>query len=377
MCMFFPFAMKFVMLISESIKETARRRHFASLVLGIPFDNPLKQTLMAVRLALLDPAKKHDKKQIEAVVKDASLNSLYEAMLEAWPQLLIQILVVLSTGEITPVQAFSMLSSLLTQSLTASRGFFVQCRKSYADPEPSPMIFWVFFPMLVLVVSSVISWSTIGLIKEFTALVILIATWLSLWWAEKRGKAVAKIKEAENLELGIVGKTTNRESCNEEEDILLLKVSDDKEGKGGEDFGQVARTNQENGAIQERKEEAERNENRRSTNSERAPPDVMVITEDEETQAGTSYTEERTGEHDLLVLPPSNFREGKAERLAFNWNAKEGVATVTAEEQIWQRGKRAINLATWSDRDCKGELGGLRIRTSSNEEITQIKSLYG
>ena len=66
LCMFFPFAMKFVMLISESIKGTARRKHFASLVLGIPFDNPLKQTLMAVRLALLDPAKKQDKKQIEA-----------------------------------------------------------------------------------------------------------------------------------------------------------------------------------------------------------------------------------------------------------------------------------------------------------------------
>ena len=81
--------------------------------------------------------------------------------------------------------------------------------------------------------------------------------------------------------------------------------------------------------------------------------------------------------HDLLVLPPSNFNEGEAEALALNWNANEGVETVAAEEQIWQRGKKAINLKTWSDRDCEGELRGLGIRTSSTEGITQIRSLHG
>ena len=216
LCMFLPFSMKFGMLISESIKGNARRRHIASLFLGIPFVNPLKQTLMAVRLALLDPAKKQDKRKIEAVVKDASLNSLYEAVLEAGPQLLIQMHIVLSTGEISLVQALSMVSSLLTLALAASRGFFVQRGKKYADPEPSPqLIFWVFLPMFVLVVSAVLSWSTIGgLVKEYIGLVILVcvaATWLSLWLAEKRGGAVAE--EAETIELGIVAETTNTEDC--------------------------------------------------------------------------------------------------------------------------------------------------------------------
>ena len=154
--MFLPFAMKVGMLVSESILGKAGVRHFASVLLSIPFVNPLKQTLMAIRLAMLDPTKKKNAKEIEAVVKDASLNSLYEAILEAGPQLLIQMHIVLSTGEISSIQAISMASSLLTLTLAASRGFFVQRPKKFADPEPSPqMILLVFLPMLTLIVSAV------------------------------------------------------------------------------------------------------------------------------------------------------------------------------------------------------------------------------
>ena len=56
--MFLPFAMKVGMLMSESILGKAGVRHFASVLLSIPFLNPLKQTLMAIRLAMLDPTKK-------------------------------------------------------------------------------------------------------------------------------------------------------------------------------------------------------------------------------------------------------------------------------------------------------------------------------
>ena len=119
--MFLPFAMKVGMLVSESILGKAKLRHLASVVLSIPFVNPLKETLMAIRLAMLDPTKKKNTKEIEAVVKDASLNSLYEAILEAGPQLLIQMHIVLCTGEISTIQAISMGSSLLILTLAASR----------------------------------------------------------------------------------------------------------------------------------------------------------------------------------------------------------------------------------------------------------------
>ena len=56
--MFLPFALKVGMLIWESVLGKAKMRHLASVVLSIPFVNPLKETLMAIRLAMLDPTKK-------------------------------------------------------------------------------------------------------------------------------------------------------------------------------------------------------------------------------------------------------------------------------------------------------------------------------
>ena len=202
LCMFLPFAMKVGMLISESIMGKARLRHLASVVLSIPFVNPLKQTLMAIRLAMLDPTKKKNTKEIEAVVKDASLNSLYEAILEAGPQILIQMHIVLSTGEISTIQAISMGSSLFTITLAASRGFYVQRPKKYADPEPSlQMIFWVFLPMLILVVSAVVNWSVVGLVKEYIVLIFSLCvaiTWFALWVAKKCGRRMKIEREEEN-----------------------------------------------------------------------------------------------------------------------------------------------------------------------------------
>ena len=140
-----------------------------------------------------------------SIVKNASLNSLYEAILEAGPQLLIQMHIVLCTGEISNIQAVSMCSSLLTLTLAASRGFFVQRPRKFADPEPSPqMIFWVFLPMLVLVLSSVINWSVVGLVKEYIALIItccVTATWFGLWLAEKWGRPEETKNEQEEVEM--------------------------------------------------------------------------------------------------------------------------------------------------------------------------------
>ena len=73
-----------------------------------------------------------------SIVKNASLNSLYEAILEAGPQLLIQMHIVICSGDISWIQAISMCSSLLTLTLAASSGFFVQRPKKFADPEPRP-----------------------------------------------------------------------------------------------------------------------------------------------------------------------------------------------------------------------------------------------
>ena len=64
--------------------------------------------------------------------------------------------------------------------------------------------------------------------------------------------------------------------------------------------------------------------------------------------------------------------------MARAWNSKEGVATVTAEEQLWFLGNKKEEVTTWTDRDAEGEIIGLKIRTSREYGvITQLKSLHG
>ena len=82
-------------------------------------------------------------------------------------------------------------------------------------------------------------------------------------------------------------------------------------------------------------------------------------------------------EEGLNNLPPSNFREGEADQLARAWNSKEGVATVTAEEQLWFRGNKIEDVTTWTDRDAEGEIIGLKIKTVKDGQITQLKTLHG
>ena len=84
-------------------------------------------------------------------------------------------------------------------------GSFTWVLRPKADPEPSPqMIFWVFLPMLILVLSSVINWSVVGLVKEYIAAIIgccVCATWLALWVAEKCGRPEETKNEQEEVEM--------------------------------------------------------------------------------------------------------------------------------------------------------------------------------
>ena len=336
LCMFLPFAMKVGMLISESIMGKARLRHLASVVLSIPFVNPLKQTLMAIRLAMLDPTKKKNTKKIEAVVKDASLNSLYEAILEAGPQILIQMHVVLSTGEISTIQAISMGSSLFTITLAASRGFYVQRPKKYADPEPSlQMIFWVFLPMLILVVSAVVNWSVVGLVKEYIVLIFSLCvavTWFALWVAKKCGRRMKIERKEEEIEMTETETKKNeeiaeepaqvekggKEEVREEEKKMNQDITEgrevDKKGKTleknkqskNEQENKTNRTGQEEERnpvkeIEKEKEIKEEDPKRGTSNSEenhdessklidiaQSRPDEVVVTMEEELQAGST-----------------------------------------------------------------------------------------
>ena len=55
-----------------------------------------------------------------------------------------------STGRITYVQLFSMLFSLFTLTINASRAFFIQRGKDEADPAPNLHMILKVFPYMLL-----------------------------------------------------------------------------------------------------------------------------------------------------------------------------------------------------------------------------------
>ena len=61
-----------------------------------------------------------------------------------------QVHIVQSTGRITYVQLLSMLFSLFTLSINASRAFYIQRGKEEADPAPSPHMILKVFPFMLI-----------------------------------------------------------------------------------------------------------------------------------------------------------------------------------------------------------------------------------
>ena len=61
-----------------------------------------------------------------------------------------QVHIVQSTGRITYVQLFSMLFSLFTLTVNASRAFFIQRGKDEADPAPNLHMILKVFPYMML-----------------------------------------------------------------------------------------------------------------------------------------------------------------------------------------------------------------------------------
>ena len=65
-------------------------------------------------------------------------------------QCFIQVHIVQSTGRMTYVQLFSMLFSLFTLTVNASRAFFIQRGRDEADPAPNPHMILKVFPYMLL-----------------------------------------------------------------------------------------------------------------------------------------------------------------------------------------------------------------------------------
>ena len=151
--MFVPFFFKLAEFVVDLCRGEVKENNVVGLFLHLPFVAPIVHLSLGLRILLIDPTKPENLTSIEKVAKAAALGSMYEAFLEAGPQLQLQLHIILSTGRPTKTQLVSIVLSTLSLTLASCRAFFVQRSPKFADPEPSiHMILRVFPYMLCQVV---------------------------------------------------------------------------------------------------------------------------------------------------------------------------------------------------------------------------------
>ena len=161
----------------------------------LPFVLPFKNLFTAARLGLMQfgsPAFDDSNWElVEQIQHEAGVAGMYESFTEAGPQSVVQLVVILCTGRISPAQFFSIPSSLLSLSWASSRAYFIQRGEDESDPDPDmkTILMRVFFPMLVVVVNSVLLWTLIGgLLGQYIFIGIVFCSctvFLALYCEEK------------------------------------------------------------------------------------------------------------------------------------------------------------------------------------------------
>ena len=152
--MFVPFFFKMGEFLVDLCRGKVKENNVVGLFLHLPFVAPIVHLSLGLRILLIDPTKPENLSSIEKVAKAAALGSMYEAFLEAGPQLQLQLHIILSTGRPTKTQLVSIVLSTLSLTLASCRAFFVQRSPKFADPEPNiHMILRVFPYMLVQVLN--------------------------------------------------------------------------------------------------------------------------------------------------------------------------------------------------------------------------------
>ena len=140
----------------------------------LPFATPVKNLILTIRLYKLGYGMKtfhsKDARHVEEILHEAGSASILESVLESGPQSVIQLKIVLSTGRISFAQRISIPISIFTLAWNSSRAYFIQRGEDNSDPDPEKkMVLMQVFPLMFLVVlHSIISWTSIaGLLNEY------------------------------------------------------------------------------------------------------------------------------------------------------------------------------------------------------------------
>ena len=141
---------------------------FNTVLIHLPFCLPIYNVHLAFQLRYLrygmNSFDARDSARVEEILSEVAASSFLESYFEAGGQATLQLIIIFSTGQASFSQQISIVMSLLTLALGASRGYFNQRYEDAADPDPalSMVVMHVFPLMFVIVFNSLTQWVLIG-----------------------------------------------------------------------------------------------------------------------------------------------------------------------------------------------------------------------
>ena len=135
---------------------------------------------------------------MEKILKDAAESSQSESFMESGPQAVtqvcssiiscplfqpyFQVIIMISTGQVTSVQLFSVSASIINLSFGAARVFFVQRNSDKADPDPdsSTLILRVWPYTFVKTIANLLLWVIIGSFQGVYTTISLLGNFLTV-----------------------------------------------------------------------------------------------------------------------------------------------------------------------------------------------------
>ena len=133
----------------------------------------------------------HFLREIEEIYQEAGTLGIFESFLESGPQMVTQLVIILSTGGVSQSQLASLPVSFFSLSFTASKAFFTLRERQTRESDPTfKMVALTVLPyMMVVVLNSIILWTFIGgLLGEYVLVGIGInisVVYFCLEWRRK------------------------------------------------------------------------------------------------------------------------------------------------------------------------------------------------
>ena len=159
------------------------------VLLHFPFILPLRNLYNARQLK--NATGPHFLRDIEEIYQEAGTLGIFESFLESGPQMVTQLVIILSTGVVSQSQLASLPLSFFSLSFTASKAFFTLRDRERRESDPAfKMVAFTVLPfMMIVVLNSIILWTFIGgLLGEYVLIGIcinVVVVYSCLEWRRK------------------------------------------------------------------------------------------------------------------------------------------------------------------------------------------------